>query len=45
MAIQKKKIRIATKTPNAVIEKRIDLKKQQSAQKQIRKKINPQDYS
>jgi len=45
MAIQKKKIRIATKIPNTVIEKRIDLKKQQSLQKQIRKKINPQDFS
>ncbi|MBX2931148.1 MAG: aminoacyl-tRNA hydrolase [Chitinophagaceae bacterium] len=43
-AIQKKKIRIATKIPAAVIEKRIGSKKIKSEQKQIRKKINPKDF-
>ncbi|MBS4043232.1 MAG: aminoacyl-tRNA hydrolase [Chitinophagaceae bacterium] len=40
----KKKSRIATKIPKAVIEKRIEHKKIKAEHKQFRKKINPKDY-
>ncbi len=38
-ALAKKKSRIATKIPNALIEKRLDNKKQKAAKKENRKKI------
>jgi len=42
-SLQKKKLRIATKIPQVVIEKRIESNKIKSHQKQTRKKINPKD--
>ena len=39
----KKKIRIATKTPKAVIERRIENKKRTSEHKQNRKRISLKD--
>lgn len=43
-ALVKKKSRIATKIPKAVIEKRIEGKKRKADNKQTRRKINPKDY-
>lgn len=43
-ALTKKKARIATKIPNAVIEKRLQTKKQQSQIKQQRKKLDSGDW-
>ncbi len=43
-ALLKKKIRIATKIPKAIVEKRIEHKKIKGEHKQYRKKINPKDY-
>ncbi len=43
-ALLKKKSRIATKIPKAVIEKRIEGKKKKAEHKQGRKRINPKDY-
>lgn len=40
-ALRKEKKRVATKATNASRQKRLDSKKQQSAQKQNRKKISP----
>lgn len=42
-SLQKKKLRIATKIPQVVIEKRIESNKIKSHQKQTRKKINLKD--
>ena len=43
-ALTKKKSRIATKVPKAVIEKRINAKKKKAEHKQGRRKLNPGDY-
>ena len=43
-ALQPKKPRIAVKVPKAVIEKRLEHKKQTSSIKQGRKKLRPGDY-
>ena len=43
-ALHKKKARIATKTPKAVREKRIESKKQLSQRKENRKKLRPGDF-
>lgn len=43
-ALKKKKLRIATKTPRAVKEKRIENKKRISDTKQGRKKFRPTDF-
>ena len=43
-ALTKKKSRIATKVPKAVIEKRINAKKKKAEHKQGRRKLNPRDY-
>ena len=43
-ALVKKKSRIATKIPKAVIEKRIEGKKKKAEHKQGRKRINPTNY-
>jgi ribosome-associated protein len=43
-ALYKKKARIATKTPKAVREKRIENKKQLSQRKENRKKFRPGDF-
>lgn len=43
-ALTKKKSRIATKVPKAVIEKRISGKKKKGEHKQGRRKIKPGDY-
>lgn len=43
-ALTKKKARIATKTPKAVVQKRLETKKQQSEIKQQRKKLNKSDW-
>jgi ribosome-associated protein len=43
-AIEKKKIRIATKPSKAYHEKRVESKKQKSFVKEGRRKIRPGDY-
>lgn len=43
-ALAKKKARIATKIPKAVVQKRLETKKQQSEIKQQRKKLNKSDW-
>ena len=43
-ALQKKRARIATKTPAAVKEKRLENKKQKSFVKEGRKRMKPGDY-
>ena len=43
-ALQPKKPRIAVKVPKAIIEKRLENKKQTSSIKQGRKKLKPGDY-
>lgn len=43
-ALHKKKSRIATKIPKAVIEKRIESKKRNAVNKQGRKRLKPGDY-
>lgn len=43
-ALQPKKIRIATKTPKAINEKRLENKKQTSFRKEGRKKLRREDY-
>lgn len=43
-ALHKKKARIATKTPKAVKEKRLEHKKQKSQVKEGRKRMRPGDY-
>ena len=43
-ALQKRKVRIATKPSKAVKEKRLETKKKQSQHKQLRRKIKPGDY-
>lgn len=43
-ALHKKKSRIATKVPKAVIEKRIESKKRNAVNKQGRKRLKPGDY-
>jgi ribosome-associated protein len=43
-ALLKKKARIATKIPKAVVQKRLETKKQQSQIKQQRKKFNKSDW-